>query len=206
VDSLEAYSEELASARPTPGGGSAATIVGALGAALVAMVARITSTSPKHAAKATDAASIVVRADRLRAELLSNRSNDERAFDAVIDAQALPRTTDAEKAARTARVQDALANAADVPLRSAELARDVLALSLEALELGNTHLASDAGCGAEFAYAALAGAAYNVRANHAWLHDKTLVESNEARLRALESEAATLLARVRALGSAETQA
>jgi formiminotetrahydrofolate cyclodeaminase len=201
VDTFEAYAEALASARPTPGGGSAATIVGALGAALVAMVARITSTSPKHAEKATDAASIIVRADRLRVELLSNRATDEAAFGAVIDAQGLPRSTDAEKSERAARIQSALATAAEVPLRSAELARDVLALALEAIELGNKHLASDAGCAAEFAYAALASAAYNVRANHAWLHDKTLVESNEARLRSLERDGATLLAQVRELGS-----
>jgi formiminotetrahydrofolate cyclodeaminase len=201
VDSFEAYVEELASARPTPGGGSAATIVGALGAALVAMVARITRESPKHSGRATDAASIVVRADRLRAELLSNRTTDEQAFGAVIDAQSLPRTTDAEKEERSARMQAALATAAEVPLRSAELARDVLALALEAIELGNRHLASDAGCAAEFGYAALASAAYNVRANHAWLRDRTLVESNEARLHSLESDAATVLARVRELGS-----
>jgi formiminotetrahydrofolate cyclodeaminase len=201
VDSLEAYSEALASARPTPGGGSAATIVGALGAALVAMVARITRESPKHSARANDAASIVVRADSLRAELLSNRGTDEAAFGAVIDVQALPRATDAEKAERGARLQSALANAAEVPLRSAELARDVLALALEAIELGNKHLASDAGCAAEFGHAALAAAAYNVRANHAWLHDKSLVESNEARLHSLEHDGATLLARVRELGS-----
>src|ERR1700676_1762448 len=125
---LKAYLDELASARATPGGGSAATIVGALGAALVAMVGRITRESPRHVATAERASALVVRADELRAQLTSNRLADELAFGAVMDALALPKATDAEKSDRTARLQRALAGAASLPLHSAELARAVLAL------------------------------------------------------------------------------
>jgi formiminotetrahydrofolate cyclodeaminase len=198
---FEAYLDDLASGRPTPGGGSAATIVGALGAALVAMVARITRDSPRHAAVAERASALVTRAEELRAQLTSSRVADELAFEAVIAALALPKTTDAEKAERTARVQHALAGAASVPLHSAELARDVLALAVEATELGNKHLASDAGCAAEFAAAALHGAAYNVRANHPTLKDRDLVARQEAALEALEIEAAALLKKARSLAS-----
>ena len=194
---LEAYLDELASARATPGGGSAATIVGALAAALVAMVGRITRDSPRHADVAERAAALVSRAEELRAKLTSNRLADELAFGAVVDTLALPKATDAEKSERTARLQHALAGAASVPLHSAELARDVLALAVEAIELGNRHLMSDAGCAAEFASAALRGAVYNVRANHPTLRDRGLVERQEAASLALEEEAATLLDRAR---------
>ena len=198
---LEAYLDDLASARPTPGGGSAATIVGALAAALVAMVARITRESPRHAAVAERASALVARAEELRAQLTSNRVADELAFEAVIAALALPKTTDEEKVERTARLQHALAGAASVPLHSAELARDVMALALEALELGNRHLASDAGCAAEFAAAAVRSAAYNVRANHPTLKDAELVAKQKAKLAALQSEADDLLAKARFLSS-----
>jgi formiminotetrahydrofolate cyclodeaminase len=186
VDSLEAYLDELASSRPTPGGGSAATIVGALGAALVAMVARITHEP-----------ALVERADDVRARLLSNRTADELAFGAVVDAQALPRGSDAEKAARATRLQAALRTAAEVPLHSAQLAREVLALALEAAELPNRNLVSDAGCAAEFAAASVRAAAYNVRANHPYLKDRTLVADQAAQLDALESQTAELLDRAR---------
>lgn len=196
---IEAYLDELASSRPVPGGGSAATIVGALAAALVAMVARITRDNPRYAAVAERADAIVARADRLRAELVSSKKADELAFAAVIDAQALRRTTDDEKRERGERLQAALAQAAVVPLHVAELARDVVRLAAETLELGNKHLASDAGCAAEFAAAALLGAAYNVRANHPTLKDRDLVAKQEAVLTALEAEATELLALARSL-------
>jgi formiminotetrahydrofolate cyclodeaminase len=196
---LEAYLEELASARATPGGGSAATIVGALGAALVAMVGRITRESPRHAEVAERASTLVARADELCAQLTSNRLSDELAFSAVMDALALPKATEEQKTERTARLQHALAGAATVPLHSAGLARDVLALAVDALGLGNRHLASDAGCAAEFGSAALHGAAYNVRANHPTLKDRALVERQEAQLIALEAEADALLERARSL-------
>ncbi len=194
---IEAYLDELASSRPVPGGGSAATIVGALGAALVAMVARITRDNPRYADVAERAGAIVAQADRLRAELISSKKADELAFAAVIDAQALPRATDDEKQKRSESLQAALAQAAAVPLRSAELARDVMRLATETLELGNRHLQSDALCAAEFASAALRGAAANVRANHPTLKDRALVESQTATLAELEREADELLARAR---------
>ena len=196
---LESYLDELASSRPTPGGGSAATIVGALGAALIAMVGRITRDSPRHAEVAPRAAAVVARADELRAQLTSNRLADELAFAAVVDALAMPKTTEAEKKERSDRLQQALAGAASVPLRSAELARDVLALAVDALELGNRHLASDAACAAEFASAGLYGAAYNVRANHPTLLDRKLVAKQETALASLEDEAVSLLDRARRL-------
>ncbi len=195
---LQAYLEELASSRATPGGGSAATIVGALGAALVAMVGRITRDSPRHTGVREHASALVARADELSAQLSSNRLADELAFGAVMDALALPKTTEDEKHERAARLQRALAGAALVPLHSAELARDVLALALDALELGNRHLTSDAGCAAEFGAAALRGAVYNVRANHPTLRDRELVGRQEAQLVALEDEAELLLRSARA--------
>jgi formiminotetrahydrofolate cyclodeaminase len=198
VETLESYLEALASARPTPGGGSAATIVAAAGAALVAMVARITLANEKYAEKRSLAARLVAEADLRRSELLAARRADEAAYERVVAAQALPRATPEEKTARTEALQAALAGAAAAPLGSAHLALAVLQLASDAVQLENVHLASDVGCAAEFGAAGLAAAAYNVRVNHAYLRDAALVTRQGEELERLEQRAAELLPEVRA--------
>lgn len=186
---LETYLDALASDAPTPGGGSAATLVGAFAAALVAMVARITRKNVSYAAKAPLCDALATRADALRGELLAARLDDEAAFGAVVAAMARPKATEAEKAERTAAVQGALAGAAAAPLHAAALALRALKLANEAGALGNAHLESDVACAATFARAALAAAAANVRVNHAYLRDAALVRAQEDALRELEREA-----------------
>ena len=186
---FDAYLDALASAAPAPGGGSAATLVGALSAALCAMVARITAGAPKHAAVAADAAAIAADADRLRAAFLALRPNDEAAFGAVIAAQALPRTTDGERTARTAELQHALAHAADVPLHVAARAVEAFALAERTATLRNAHLASDVACAVHFARAAFAAAAANVRVNHRYLRNAATIAGQAERLGALETRA-----------------
>jgi formiminotetrahydrofolate cyclodeaminase len=189
---IERYLDELASDAPTPGGGSAATLVGAMAAALVAMVARITRKNASYAAKATDADALIADADAVRADLLDARLADERAYASVVAALALPKANGEEKTERTARVQAALAEAAAAPLHGAELALRVLRLASGAAELGNPHLTSDVACADGFARASLAASAANVRVNHAFLRDANLVRSQEVALGALESEAERL--------------
>jgi formiminotetrahydrofolate cyclodeaminase len=196
---FERYLDALASADPTPGGGSAATLVGALGAALCAMVARITAPSPKHAAVREAAEKIAADADALRAAFLAQRPSDEAAFGAVVTAQALPRATEDEKAARTAAIQAALARAADVPLGVAALAVDAFALTKRTAELSNPHLGSDVACALHFARAALDASAENVRVNHHYLRDATLVAEQRELLDELEAGAAKYERAIRAL-------
>ncbi len=195
---LEAYLEALASKAPTPGGGSAATVVVALGAALVAMVARITHDNAKYAAKASLANELIVKADAIRAQAVSARSNDEAAFSRVVAASAMPRASEAERAARTAELQQALADAAATPLQAAGLAVSVAELGAGALDLKNPHLLSDLGCAADFAAAGLSACASNVRINHRYLKDRSLIARNERELRRLEGASAPLIERVRA--------
>lgn len=141
---------------------------------------------------------IVADADRLRAELTDARRRDEAAYAAVVAAQALPKSNDAEKTARRQTLEIALQRAAEEPLRAAGLCLDVLKLSLQLSEHDTRALASDIGCAAEFAAAALAGCAYNVRVNHRYMRDGGVIERQAATLRSYESEAAEILERVRA--------
>ncbi len=181
---LHAYLNRLASAEPTPGGGSAATIVGALGAALLAMVARITLGSGRHAAVHADAVLLVGDADSLRARFCAARLQDEEAYAEVPRAQALPRSGEAERALRTERLQAALTNAAAAPLDAAALAAELIALCSRAARLDNAHLASDVECALAFGRAALEASAANVRINHRYMQAAEVVGAQRERLEA----------------------
>jgi methenyltetrahydrofolate cyclohydrolase len=199
MESIEAYLGALASAAPTPGGGSAATIVGASGAALVAMVARICEKNPAYAQWNDLALDVIREADELRSQLLALRARDEAAFGTVVAAQALPKTTDEEKAARRKALDSALFHAAAEPLHGARLAFDVIMLALRALEVPNRNLASDVGCAAEFGFAALAGCAYNVRVNHRFMHGDEHIAAQEHQLKGYETEGASMLDTIRSV-------
>jgi formiminotetrahydrofolate cyclodeaminase len=182
---FEGYLDALASADPTPGGGSAATLVGALAAALCAMVARITMGSPKLASVHEEAAAIVDDADDLRRRFVALRPADETAFGVVIAAQALPKTTETETAARRERLQAALIGAAEAPLEAARLATDAFALTARTAELHNANLMSDVDCAMHFARAAFDASAANVEVNHRYITDAATVAQQRDRLATL---------------------
>jgi formiminotetrahydrofolate cyclodeaminase len=182
MESLEDYLDALASAAPTPGGGSAATIVGAMGAALVAMVARITFANPKFAQHAAHAEKLIGAADAMRVAFLDAREHDERAYAGVVAAMALPRASDGEKAERATRLQSALAEAASAPLAATTLAISVLTQAIHAKSLENRNLESDVACAAFFARAAFEASAANVRVNHVYMKNAELVAAQERTL------------------------
>jgi formiminotetrahydrofolate cyclodeaminase len=197
VETLSDYLTQLASEWPTPGGGSAATVVAAAGAALVAMVARICSANKKYALHGDLTKELVSQADALRAEFLRARERDEAAFDRVVAATAMPKSTDEEKRIRRDALEIALAHAAAEPLSAAQSALAVMRLAARALQLGNTNLVSDIGCAAEFGYAALTSCAYNVRINHKFMRDLAAIEAQAHALDRYEREASALLASIR---------
>jgi formiminotetrahydrofolate cyclodeaminase len=181
--------DRLASADPTPGGGSAATLVGAMGAALCAMVARITAASERHAAVRGDAQRLAVEADTLRERFQAARPLDEAAYGRVVEAGALPKRSDEEKHARTAALQGALIGAAEAPLTVSGMCAEGVALAARAGALGNTHLVSDVECALHFFRAALAASVANVRINHRFIKDEATVQAQDERLVAIVNAA-----------------
>lgn len=169
---LRAFSEDLASDRPVPGGGSASAYAGALGAALTAMVARIAS---KKAPGEHD--EFIAEADNLRADLLRLVDDDSAAYSRVAEAMKLPKATDDEKKERQARMQAALLAAARVPLEIAHTCRRLLESCERGAALAPAAAASDIGVGALLAEAALRGAALNVMINLASLKDAAHVKT-----------------------------
>jgi glutamate formiminotransferase/formiminotetrahydrofolate cyclodeaminase len=191
------FLEALASAAPTPGGGSAAAHAGALAAALVAMVGRLTAGKKKYADVESQMNALVQRADALRAEFVDAIAKDTAAFDAVMAAMKLPKDTDKDKKARQAALETATLEAARQPLAVARLAEECLTLAREAARLGNTNAISDAGTAAALARASLTGAGLNVRINvHSLGANKEGARLLEE-LRTLEARAAQIENEVR---------
>ncbi len=161
------------------------------------MVARIARRNPKNAASTEALDAIVERADSLRAEISDARLRDEEAFAGVIAAQALPKDTEKAKAERRQALDDALARAAEEPLRATALSLQVLELLEKMLEFPIQALSSDVGSAAEFAGAALASCAYNVRINHRFMRDPEIVALQEQALQEREAAARKSVDRVR---------
>lgn len=179
---LGAFADALASDAPTPGGGSGAAVAGALGAALVAMLARLTIGRKRYAAHEELMKAIADAAGEAQAALLALASEDAAAYDAVSTAYRLPKTTDAEKAARKEAIQAAMRGACDVPLRVMEQCLEVISLAKNAVKRGNVNAASDGAAGAELCRAALKVAAYNVRINLSGMDDAEYAATLRTRL------------------------
>lgn len=157
--------EDLASDAPAPGGGAAAAMNAAIGAALVAMVCNLTIGKPRYAEHEPVMRQALTSATELRAQAVQLAADDAAAFGAVTDAYKLPKDTDADKTARTAAIQTALIGAADVPLRTAAVAASVIDLAGRIMDGANVNVLSDVAVAAASARAALDAAVINVEIN-----------------------------------------
>ena len=155
-----------------------AAAVGSFGAGLVRMVALLTANSPKYAAVAQRCTDVAQSAQTLCDELLKLVDDDAAAFDRVSAAYRLPKSTDEEKSARSARIQSTLAEAIDPPLRVIAAALQISELAAELVDVGNQNALSDVGCAALCAQAAAHGAALNVEINAAALKDRALARTH----------------------------
>ncbi len=159
------FLDALAADTPTPGGGSAAALAGAMGAALVAMVARLTLGREKYAAVETEMRGVLARAEALRPALESQVRADSASFEAFMAASRMPKKTPEEKATRAAALEETAQAAAGAPLETARLCCEVLAEANAVAEKGNRNAASDGAVAALLAHAGLRGAVLNIRIN-----------------------------------------
>ena len=182
---LQDFLDALAGQEATPGGGSVAALNGAMGAALVSMVCRVTIGKKKYAGVEAEMQTILQQAEALRRRLTDLMTADTEAFNQVMAAFGMPRETEAEKAARREAIQSALKEATRVPLETARACAEVLALCRPVAEKGNVNALSDVGTGAQVALAGLRGAALNVRINLESLRDEAFVAEKEAELESI---------------------
>ena len=161
----DALLDRFASSDPTPGGGSAAALVGALAASLVEMVAGLSKTRTGAAEEREKLDSAKASASRAGARLRQLVDLDTDAYNAVTAAYKMPKATDEEKATRSAAIAKAMRQATEVPLETCERSAEVLRAAALALAHGNSNAASDVRTAIALCRAALDAGAENVRAN-----------------------------------------
>jgi methenyltetrahydrofolate cyclohydrolase len=194
--SIAVFLDDLASKRPTPGGGGAAAFCGAIGAALVSMVANLTIGKKNYEAVWEDLKAVNEKAEALRAELTQAIDEDVLAFAAVMGAYGLPRATDEEKAKRTAAIQAALKDATLAPLRAVKACFEVIRLSCDVADKGNLNVISDAGVAVLAANAGLRSAALNVFTNAEAIKDRDFAERQLTEVNALLAQATEMTEQV----------
>ncbi len=181
--SIEVFLADLASKSATPGGGSAAAVMGAQAAALVSMVCHLTIGKPKYAAVESQMQALLIQAEALRDSLLGMVKADVDVFNQVMAAYSLAKDSEEQKTLRSAAIQEALKAATEVPLACAKACAQVIELSQVAAEKGSTMVISDAGVAVMAGYAGLKSAALNVYVNTGSLKDR---EFAQAKLTELE--------------------
>ena len=163
--SLREFVDELSTDHPAPGGGSAAALMGALAAALAAMVANLTVGKKGFEQVAPEMKTLAVAAQGHKDFFLSAVDRDTQAFEQLMAAYRLPAASDADRAAKSQAVAQAVRGATAVPRSVLERVRPVIALCRAAAERGNPNAQSDAGVAAAAARAAARGAYWNVLIN-----------------------------------------
>jgi formiminotetrahydrofolate cyclodeaminase len=183
--SLKEFLVTLSDASPAPGGGSVSALVGALGAALCAMVARLTLGKEKYRGAWKEMEHLRDQADYLSSRLLELVEEDTAAYDRVIEAFRIPK----EETGRHDAIQSATKEAASVPMETLRAVAGLVDLVKTALAQGNPNCLTDAGVSLQLVRAAANGAAYNVRINLSGIQDRDFKSK-------LASETSELLSRI----------
>ena len=166
------FAHETASESPAPGGGSISATMGAYGAALATMVANLSAHKPGWDDRWEEFSNWAVKGKNYVEQLLAMVDEDTNAFNRIMDAFGLPKSTDEEKAARSAAIQAATLYATEVPFRVMQLCYQSMEVIQAMAEHGNPNSVTDAGVGALAARSAVYGAYLNVRINASSLKDK----------------------------------
>ncbi len=194
---VESFYDSVASSSPAPGGGSVAAAAGALSAALAAMVARLTVSKKQYAAVKDELSTVRDSADGLKDELVELVTTDEEAFNKVMEAFKLPKSTDEESVARDKAVEDANKEAATVPLTVMKKSLEALKAALPVAEKGNKNSITDAGVAGLMGMAAIEGAGYNVRINLQGIEDKAFVKTTNEEAAAIIKEGEKVATKIR---------
>lgn len=186
------FIEQLASAAPVPGGGGASALIGALGTALAAMVANLTSGKKKYADVQEDIERLLAQSEVLIGELSLLIDKDAEVFEPLSKAYGLPQNTPEEKAHKEATLESALRVACGAPLSIMEKALEAIELHRELEQKGSRIALSDVGVGVLFCKSALMGASLNIFINTKLMKDRQYAEELNKRTNSMIAEGAAL--------------
>ena len=186
---IKAFSDELASNSPAPGGGSVAALCGLLAANLESMVANLTIGKEKYKDGWDEMGKVLEAAGKLGVEFTNLMNEDTESFNIFMKALKMPKDTEEQKTARRAAMAEASKTATAVPLRTLESCVKAAALSVAAAKYGNASAVSDAGVAALLAEAAAKAAAYNVKINLPGIKDEAFAKDCRERMEKALAEA-----------------
>lgn len=189
---LADFADETASESPAPGGGSISAYVGSLGISLATMVANLSSHKKGWDDRWQEFSDWAEKGQYYKDELLKLVDADTKAFNKIMEAFALPKSSDEEKATRKQVIQDATKYAIDVPFKVMQLSYESMQVIKTMAEIGNPNSVSDAGVGALCARTAVMGAFMNVRINASGYDDKNFVNEIIAKGKEIEKQTLAL--------------
>lgn len=187
-----AFLDALASKAPTPGGGGASALVGALGTALCTMVGNYTVGKKKYAGVEEDVKALMGKAEDIRARLLALVDADAAAFEPLSRAYSIPK----DDPGRGEIMEQCLRDAAAAPMEILRLSCEAIDLHREMLDKGSVMMLSDVGTGVIFCQSALYGAALNVRVNTKSMTDRTFAKAMDEETDALVEQYGTIARQV----------
>lgn len=187
--SVTEFAAITASDAPAPGGGSCSALAGSIAAALGEMVARLTAGREKYASSQAEMEKIIEAFPPIREKLMNAVDEDSKAFDLYMAALAMPKTTDEEKTARSAAMQEGLKAAAKVPLGVAQAINTLFPSLEKAVTIGNPNAVTDGMVGTMMARTGILGALFNVRVNLASIKDEAFVAELSAETDKLQKSA-----------------
>lgn len=189
---LNAFADETASESPAPGGGSISAYAGALGISLATMVANLSASKKGWEERWREFSDWAEKGQAIKNQLLNLVDEDTKAFNKIMEAFSLPKTTDVEKAERKNAIQAATKFAIEIPFKVMQLSYESMAIIKAMAENGNPNSVSDAGVGALCARAAVMGAFLNVKINAAGYDDKFFVNDVIAKGQKIENDTLNL--------------
>lgn len=181
-ETLHRYLDDLASAQPSPGGGSTAALSGAMGAALASMVCRITLAKQAYIAVHPELEALLSQTENLRNRFQQLMQDDIEAYGKLAASYKLPRETEQERTYRSDEIQKQLVEAAVVPLEVVECSASLITLCQRIAEIGSSNILSDIETAAILASSSGQGAAFMVRINVHSIKNATLGAELENRL------------------------
>jgi len=186
------FLDKLASKSPEPGGGSVAALTGSLGAGLVSMVCSLTLGKEKYKDVQPQVEALIKESEKLRAEMQDLIQKDTEVYGGLSEVYKMPKNTDAEKAARTAKMQEALKLACQVPFEIGLKSLEVAKLAQRAAEIGNVAAVSDAGVAVLLAQACAQSAALNVKINVNSIKDEAYNKQTWSKMQEVLKQVAAL--------------
>ena len=179
---IESFVQDLNSAKPMPGGGSAAAVCGAMAAALAGLSAHMTAGKKKYAAVEDKMQEIIAETGALQVEMLDMAQEDADMYSLVLQAYKLPNTTAEEAEARKQAIEEAGKMAVAASLKVTGACVRIMKLAYTTVTEGNRMMVTDGSASALLARACQQVAAYNVRINLRGIKDKTVVVEAEQML------------------------